>query len=461
MNASISQYTPASPVLIVDDEAPMRAALAASFGQRGWPVECASGKCEAISRLQRRKHALVVSDVRMPDGDGFEVLRAARQSSPATAVILLTAFGTVPAAVEAIKSGACEYLTKPVAFEQLLEAARRILPQAALNDEREDPEIVGSSPALLRVLEQARQAAASDADVLIEADSGTGKELLARRIHRLSVRRERPFIAVNCAALPESLLESELFGHNRGAFTGALDSRPGKLQLAQGGTLLLDEIGEMPLGLQPKLLRVLQEREFYPLGGSRPVKMDVRVISTTNRSLDEMVRAGSFRADLYYRLHVIALGLPSLVQRRGDIRPLASHFAARFSPGGCLSETFLSRLEQRAWPGNVRELANLIRRALVLGEGAAETVQLGLATASSHAPGNANCQPCTTDDVIEFRPGTPLDAMEKRLIEMTLAATTGNRSRAAAMLGVSLRTVRNKIREYNLPARRDYVNLND
>lgn len=458
MNAVPTGFVPLTPVLVVDDEAPMRAALAASFQQRGWPVECASGKGEALSHLRRRKHALVVSDVRMPDGDGFEVLRAARQISPITAVILLTAFGTVSAAVEAMKSGACEYLTKPVAFDQLLEAASRILSHAA-NSESGQPEVIGSAPALLRVLGQARQAAASDADVLIEAESGTGKELLARQIHCLSARRGRPFIAVNCAALPESLLESELFGHARGAFTGALNARPGKLQLAQGGTLLLDEIGEMPLALQPKLLRVLQEREFYPLGENRPVKVDIRVISTTNRPLAEMVRVGSFRADLYYRLNVIALNLPPLRERREDIRLLAQHFATCFSPAGCLSEQFLSRLEQHTWPGNVRELANAVRRALALGESAA--THDGLCSQLSWPSSAPELLPRTVEGATQLRPGMALQTVERQLIEMTLAATTGNRSRAAAMLGVSLRTVRNKIREYNLPARRDYVNVND
>lgn len=451
MNANLYPRAPQNPVLIVDDDAAMRAALEASFGERGWPVQCAAGKGEALCCLRRQKPALVVSDVRMPDGDGFEVLRAARQISPAIAVIFLTAFGTVPAAVEAMKSGACEYLTKPVAFDQLWQTAARVLAQVTSNSDNLEPETVGSSPALLRALEQARQAASSDADVLVEAESGTGKELLARQIHRLSVRRARQLVAVNCAALPESLLESELFGHARGAFTGALDARQGKLQLAQGGTLLLDEIGELPLALQPKLLRVLQEREYYPLGQNRPVKIDVRVISTTNRALAEMVHAGSFRADLYYRLNVIALSLPPLRERREDIRPLAQYFAARFSPAACLSQAFLSHLEQHAWPGNVRELANVVRRALALGE------PQGLAGGQAQVSGVANLSPGITEGAAELRPGMALGAVERRLIEMTLSATTGNRSRAAVMLGVSLRTVRNKIREYNLPARRDYV----
>lgn len=446
MNPVCGQFVPEKPVLIVDDEAAMRTALAASFKARNWPVDCASGKQEALARLRTGRHGLVVSDVRMPDGSGFEVLRAVRELCPAAAVILLTAFAAVPDAVEAIKLGACEYLTKPVAFEHLLATAARVLAPSKPKAQSGEDEIVGSSPALLRALEQARQVAMSDADVLIEAESGTGKELLARRIHLLSSRHERPFVAVNCAALPEALLESELFGHARGAFTGALTAQPGKFQLAQGGTLLLDEIGEMPLNLQPKLLRVLQQREFYPLGEARPVKLDLRVIATTNRFLEEMVRVGSFRADLYYRLNVIGLALPSLRERREDIRQLAAHFAQGSAPERHLSEGFLSSLEQHTWPGNVRELANVIRRAMVLGEGEAATRVASKASA-----------PRLSETCCELRPGMSLDSVERQLLVMTLASTAGNRSRTAAMLGVSLRTVRNKIREYNLPARSDYA----
>lgn len=441
-----AQLAPGRPVLVVDDEAPMRAALAASFERRGWPVECASGKNEALTYLARGRHSLVVSDVRMSDGNGFEVLRAARAISPATAVILLTGFGAVPDAVTAIKSGACEYLTKPVAFEHLLETAARVVSQVPAH--HSGTEIVGSSPNLLRALQRAQQAAATDADILIEAESGTGKELLARRVHLLSNRGHGPFVAINCATLPEPLLESELFGHARGAFTGAIAAHPGKFQLADGGTLLLDEIGEMPLSLQPKLLRVLQEREFYPIGSGHPVRVNTRVIATTNRPLAEMVAAGTFRADLYYRLNVIGLTLPPLRERRGDIRSLAAHFASRGSgqPEN-LSEAFLLRLEQHDWPGNVRELANVMQRLLAMGENEAIPIVGRTQSLSRQGP----------MDSAELKPGMSLHSVERQLLEMTLTATGGNRSRAAEMLGVSLRTVRNKVREYSLPARSAYV----
>ena len=462
---------PGRRVLVVDDDAAMRAGLEVNFRRRGWQVETAAGKSDALARFRQRRHGLVVSDVRMPGGDGFEVLRAvqemARETTHATAVILLTAFATVSDAVSAMRAGACEYLTKPVTFERLLEAAERVLRPAAPRvpgQKERNWEMIGSSMALLRALERARQAAHSDADVLIQAESGTGKELLARRIHSLSARSEGPFIAVNCAGLPEPLLESELFGHGRGAFTGAVSAQPGKFELAGGGTLLLDEIGELPLNLQPKLLRALQEREFYRLGESRPVRVNIRVISTTNRDLAAMVRAGSFRADLYYRLNVIPLSLPPLRERSDDIRELALHFAGMFSAHGesapRLAEDLLAMLERHPWPGNVRELANFIRRVVALGDGS-QAMESWAEDFS--AGGRAEEKPALAlvPQFPALQPGMSLDRMERQLLAVTLDATGGNRSRAAEMLGVSLRTVRNKIREYNLPPRREYVQLHD
>jgi DNA-binding NtrC family response regulator len=441
-------------VLIVDDEAGMRTALEINFRRRGWQVETAGGKTEAIVRFRQRRHPLVVSDVRMPDGDGMEVIRAMREISAHTPVILLTAYGSVPGAVQAMKSGAYEYVTKPIAFEQLLNTAERALAREFSAGHQSD-EIIGSSPELRRSLEQAQRAADSDADILIEAESGTGKELLARRIHNLSARRSRPFVAVSCAAFPESLLESELFGHSRGAFTGAIADQAGKFQLAQGGTLLLDEIGDMPLSLQPKLLRVLQEREFYPLGGVQPVRVNLRVIAATNQRLEMLVRKGGFRADLYYRLNVIALSLPPLRARREDIRDLALHFADCYAPAGSvsISETFLSQLERHTWPGNVRELSNVVRRAVALRDVSFEPGSS--TTAKCPLAGNSLAGSANSPDVL--RPGTSLASVEKRLLELTLDSTSGNRSRTAEILGVSLRTVRNKIREYNLPPRSMYA----
>jgi transcriptional regulator with GAF, ATPase, and Fis domain len=300
------------------------------------------------------------------------------------------------------------------------------------------------------MLERARHAAKSDADILIEAESGTGKELLARMIHDLSRRKSRPFVAVNCAACPETLLESELFGHVKGAFTGASAKRAGKFELADGGTLLLDEIGELPLALQPKLIRVLQERELDRLGDVRTFHIDVRVIAITNRPLWTAVQQGKFREDLYYRLNVIPLSLPPLRQRCEDIPELADYFARLYAAPGLaveLSTEFRGWLAARSWPGNVRELANFIRRALALSSNG-KLDAAALQEADAAAPSQA-CE--------GLRPGTSWRDAERQLLISTLAATGGNRSRAAEMLGVSLRTVRNKIRDYGLPARGSYA----
>jgi len=431
-------------VLVVDDEAGMRTALEANFRRHGWQVDTACGAREACNRFQRFLPPLVVTDIRMPDGDGLSVMREVRSIEPRTGVILLTAYGSVPDAVNAMRDGACDYLVKPVSFEQLERSARRILDQVSPPDRHEDP-FVGHSAALQRALQRARQAAASDADILIEAESGTGKELLARFIHHLSRRSTQPFVAVNCTAFPETLLDSELFGHTRGAFTGALAAKPGKFELADHGTLLLDEVGEMPLSLQPKLLRVLQEREFDRLGDTRTQHVDIRVIATTNRSLRTAVKEGKFRDDLYYRLNVIPLTLPPLRERLEDVPELVRYFAHR-SHGDPerFSADFIMGLQQYAWPGNVRELENVIRRAVAMGDKLEPASEM---TSNGNLAGD-----------MTLSPGLTLRELEKQLIERTLAQTGGNRSRAAEMLGISLRTVRNKIRDYGLPARSAYAN---
>ena len=306
--------------------------------------------------------------------------------------------------------------------------------------------IIGSSPALLQALERARQAAKSDADIVLEAESGTGKELLARLIHAESPRAGQAFIAINCAAVPESLLESEMFGHVRGAFTGAVGA-PGKFTMASGGTLLLDEIGELPLSLQPKLLRFLQEREFYRLGDLRPVRVDVRVVASTNRVLQVLVEERRFREDLYYRLNVIPLTLPPLRERGEDVIELAEYYAAKFSapdPPPSLSEAFRAALLAHDWPGNVRELANVIRRAVALSKGE-EIGDPMLPISPRVTPAN---------EVHCLRPGLSLRELEKTLLKITLDATAGNRTHTAELLGISLRTVRNKIREHGLSPRR-------
>jgi DNA-binding NtrC family response regulator len=440
-------------LLIADDDAGMRAALEARFARRGWQVDVAVNGTEALARFRPGLHTLVITDVRMPGCDGFELMREVQTCSAGTAVILLTAYACVPDAVEAMRNGACDYLVKPVSFEKLELTVEQLLRRTELQKKAENKDIellVGRSQAWQQALARARQAALTDADVLLEAESGTGKELVARLIHRLSARKTGPFVAVNCAAFPETLLESELFGHARGAFTGAVGARPGKFELASGGTLLLDEVGEMPLALQPKLLRVLQEREFDRLGSNQTVRVDIRVISTTNRPLETAVAEGRFRADLYYRLNVIPVALAPLRERTGDVRELACHFARLYSPPGAavhLSDELIARLEEQPWLGNVRELANFVRRAVALSPGR----EIGL-----EAFDHGTIPPPRPPRAPEWKPGLSLGEMERRLFVMTLDATGGNRARAAELLGVSLRTVRNKVREFGLPPRSNY-----
>jgi DNA-binding NtrC family response regulator len=447
-------------VMVVDDEPGIRTALRANFLRHGWRVETASCVREAVRNVEGRDFDLIVTDMRMPDGTGMEVMRAARKASPDIAVILLTAHGSVPDAVAAMRDGALDYLTKPIPFDRLHATAaqlvHRVTQSPAPAEDFACGEIIGRSPLLTRSLQRARAAASAGADVLIEAESGTGKELLARYIHDSSARCDKSFIPVNCAAVPEALLESELFGHGRGAFTGAIATRSGKFELADGGTILLDEIGEMPLNLQPKLLRVLQEREFERLGETATVQVDIRVIATTNVSLSTMVERGQFRADLYYRLNVIPLTLPPLRDRREDIPVLARHFAEKYATlhrTQCphLLPDFLDRLQSQSWPGNVRELANFMRRVVTLTE--TSTFDSNCFEMEFHGQSGLKESPrASAKD--ELPAGTPIWQVEKTHLENTLALTDGNRTHAAEMLGISLRTMRNKIREYGLPPRR-------
>jgi DNA-binding NtrC family response regulator len=445
-------------VLVVDDEPAMRMALQANFQREGWRVETASGTTDALRRMQTGHFPLVVTDVRMPDGNGLQLMRTVRNSHPSTAVIVLTAFGNVPEAVKAIQDGACDYLTKPISFDQLQSSVSRVMrhaKNAAIPTGAGRNAIIGTAPALLQALDRARHAAKTNADVLIEAESGTGKELLARFIHDNSSRSEKPFVAVNCAAVPEPLLESELFGHVRGAYTGATASKAGKFELAQGGTLLLDEIGEMPVNLQPKLLRVLQERQIERLGDTRTTPVNIRIVATTNVSLHRMVEEAKFRADLYYRLNVIPLTLPPLRERREDIPALAEFFARQFAAksGGTppvLDPEFIAGLQRYAWPGNVREFANVIQRVLTLTDASEIGPQHLSAEMSRSNPAKAPRLIAPAS----LHAGTSIRELQRHLLETTLNVTGGNRTRAAEMLGVSLRTIRNKIREYGLPPRR-------
>jgi DNA-binding NtrC family response regulator len=442
-------------VLVVDDEPGMRMALKANFERDGWHVETAAGASEAVRKCRQIRFPLVVTDVRMPDGDGLELMRRVRAADASTAVIVLTAYGTVAQAVQAMQNGACDYLTKPFSYEQLQSTVERVMRHSGGGQisKQIQTEIVGDSPALMHVLDRARLAAQTDADILVEAESGTGKELLARFIHQASHRRDKPFVAVNCAAVPEQLLESELFGHVRGAFTGATIAKSGKFELANDGTLLLDEIGEMPLELQPKLLRVLQEREVERLGDTRTIPVNIRIIATTNVSLQEMVEQGRFRADLYYRLNVIPLTLPPLRERTSDISVLAEYFAAKFAkqsarPVPTLHPDFVMGLKKHAWPGNARELSNFMRRVVAMSNDS----DIG----PEHLAGEFSRPPAVKSfpNHAMLQAGTPIRELERHLLETTLQLTGGNRTHAAEMLGISLRTIRNKIREFGLPPRR-------
>ena len=460
-------------VLLVEDEPGIRAALTANFSREGWSVTATGTVREAEYRLAQDEFDLLVSDVRLPDGSGVELMRTARTTARSMPVVLLTAFGTVPDAVAAMRAGASDYLAKPVTWVQLRSLAERLTTQDAVArvvvETSASHGIVGRAPALMQALGRARAAARTDADVLVEAESGTGKELIARFMHEASARAAKPFIAINCAAVPDHLLESELFGHARGAFTGATQARPGRFELAHGGTLLLDEIGEMPLHLQPKLLRALQEREFERLGETRTVKVDIRVIATTNRALASAVDRGAFRSDLYYRLNVIPLSLPPLRERVEDIPLLAAFFARTWAeseqrPMPALSPEFLDALQNHAWPGNVRELGNFIRRVLSLH--ACDTsdrpldrdcflheIDTDLARADGRSVSAASAAsslvlPHMSAVVEHAGPCVPIRQLERLHLERTLVMTHGNRTRAAEMLGISVRTIRNRIREY-------------
>jgi two-component system response regulator HydG len=389
----------------------------------------------------------------MPGLDGMELLKAARALHPEAEVILMTAFGTVEKAVEAMRLGAYDFVTKPIKRDVLLKSARLALERQALLAEnralraqlagfKTERSIIGSSPALREVMELVKQAAPTRATVLLTGESGTGKELFARALHELSERRDRAFVAVNCAALPESLLEAELFGTEKGAFTGST-ARAGRFEAADGGTLFLDEIGEIPLSVQVKLLRVLQEEEITRLGSNAGRRVDVRLIAATNKDLEDEVRAGRFRQDLYYRLHVIALHLPPLRARPDDISLLAAHFLRRYAERngrviGGITRAALDALLGWMWPGNVRELENTIERAVVLDKDGVLDVD-DLPHRITHAPAGGE------DRAITIPLGVPLEEVERRVIQETLRMTGGNKRLTSQLLGIATRTLYRKI----------------
>ena len=437
-------------ILVVDDDVRMRIGVAEVLSRGGYEVEQASDGRAGLDALTRRLPDLVVSDMRMPGMSGSELLARIQERWPGLPVVLITAYGTVEDAVSAMKCGAREFLTKPFSPQDLLHLVRGILEDGLAEPTSRPPSanraILTRSPALQRVIEIGAGVAASRAPVLLQGESGTGKELFARFLHEAGPRVGQAFVAVNCAALPRELLESELFGHEKGAFTGAVTRKLGRFELAHRGTLLLDEISEMELGLQAKLLRVLQEREIDRLGGSRPIAIDARVVATTNRDLRTMVAAGAFRRDLYYRLNVVPLTLPPLRERVEDIDLLTDHFLVRFAGGTRLRIEDEARvcLREHVWPGNVRELEHTIERAVLLttdgviraSDVAVEDEPIALAAAAAAEPAAAELAGRTVHEV------------ERELIVQTLRKTRNNRTHAARLLGISVRTLRNKLAEY-------------
>lgn len=432
---------PQLPILIVEDDRDLREALADTLRLAGHTVLVAEEGGMALEILARQPVGLVVSDVMMHPMDGHALLKAIKARWPEVPVLLMTAYGMIEKAVEAMRDGAANYLPKPFEADRLLaEVARYLLTAPA------DADVVAEDAMSRELLALARRVAASNATVLITGESGTGKEVMARYLHRHSPRAGKPFVAINCAAIPDNLLESTLFGYEKGAFTGATSSQPGKFEQADGGTLLLDEISEMPLALQAKLLRVLQEREVERVGGRAPIPVDVRIIATSNRDMEAEVAAGRFRGDLYYRLNVFPLHLPPLRSRREDIVPLARHILARLAaqggrPGLAFSAQAERELTLYPWPGNIRELENVIQRALILAPGGLiEAAHLHLPAAKIAAPAT----PAPTPEA----PPTDIKSLERRHIMEALAAEGGSRKRAAARLGMSERTLRYKLARY-------------
>jgi DNA-binding NtrC family response regulator len=448
-------------ILLVDDEPDMREALTAALHREGLCIFTAANGVEALEKIQGQSFDLIITDVRMPRMGGLALLQELKRTSATIPVVMMTGYGRIEDAVEAMKAGAFDYLLKPFSLEDLKTVVTKALmprntpprppTQHSRQEEQEYPEtganierpIVTQNPRMLQVTELAKGAASSRATVLIQGESGTGKEILARYIHANSPRSSQPFVAVNCAAIPEGLLESELFGHEKGAFTGAITKQIGKFEWAHRGTILLDEISEMPLPLQAKLLRVLQEHEIERVGGRKPVPVDLRIIATTNRRLKDHTAGGKFREDLYYRLNVIPLNIPPLRDRKNDIPLLIEHFVRKHSRGGNqplqrMSQDTIQHFLQYDWPGNIRELENMVERWLVLYQGDfLTTSHLFLNEGATALP------PASLG-----KPSMSVREMERALIMETLQAMNGNRTQAAKILGISLRTLRNKLREY-------------
>ncbi len=463
-------------ILVVDDEQNIRTVLRALLARDGHEVSCASDGDEAIEVLRRGGVNAVLTDLRMPGTDGMALLGFVREHYPGLPVVILTAHGTVDTAVEALKQGAFDYLTKPFDHAEMrqvvdkalrTEAAkeRSTVPGASVVDDSDDPfaGIIGSTPAMQDIFKMVRKVAASPTSILIRGESGTGKELIATAIHRASDRVDGPLIMVNCTAIPENLFESELFGHEKGSFTGAHASKPGRFELASGGTLFLDEVGELPRELQVKLLRVLQERSFERVGGIRPIEVDVRLIAATNVDLEELVKNGEFRDDLYYRLNVVPIVLPPLRQRIEDIPSLCAHFLDKFNRKlsrevASIGPAAASVLERYPWPGNIRELENMMERVILLLESDTVTIEdLPPHIREIRRPaGEAEVALPQEGESLKEVVRVHTEELERDLILRALEKAGWNVTHTAQRLGISRKGLQLKMRDYGLrrePAR--------
>jgi len=446
-------------ILVADDEPSHRQMIEAVLAAEGYEVTQAEDGQAAISAIEDRFYDLVIMDIRMPNVDGIQALQKIKQISPDIPVIIMTAYASVGTAVDALKSSAYDYLIKPLDIEELKILVAKALHhhqleqeniylKERLNDRFDFSNIIGHSPAMKKLFETMALVAPSEATVIIVGESGTGKELIANAIHQNSPRKDRPFIKVNCAALPETLLESELFGHEKGAFTGAIARKQGRFQLAHKSSIFLDEIAEMAPATQAKILRVLQEREFEPVGSTQTIKVDTRVIAATNKNLEEEIREGRFREDLYYRLNVVTVDVPPLHLRREDIPILADFFLKPYAEKNRrLIKGFTPRatdlLMRYDWPGNVRELENIIERAVIMARGE-------MITPLEFPIDLQNLDEELKDSRIDLTPGRSLKEVEKVMILRTLEEAGGNRTHAARILGISRRTLQLKLKEYGI-----------
>src|SRR5947199_6391273 len=451
-------------ILLVEDKDSLRRVLRLTLENAGYSVTEASDARAALNEIATSRHRLVLTDLRMPNGSGLDVLRSARAADPDVPVIVMTAFGSIDEAVQAMKDGAHDFLQKPVDSNHLLLLVERTLEQARLRTEnillREEwsrrygfPRIIGESAAIKRAVAETQRVSQTEANVLLLGESGTGKELFARAVHHLSPRRDKPFVAINCAAIPETLIENELFGHERGAFTGAGERRLGKFELASSGTVFLDEIGELPLAVQGKLLRVIEEKSVDRIGGRAPVPVDVRVVAATNKDLRGAVDKGEFRGDLFFRLAVFPIDIPPLRERGEDVLLLTRHFAAEIGRElrgreATLSESSMQALRSHHWPGNVRELENSIERACIL----ADQSELRPADLGLVSDGARDLKALGFDlsGNLGEAAERAVKMVERQKISEALAQSDGNKSRAAEALGVSYKTLLTKIKEYNL-----------